>query len=387
MQPADRRVMAAEGLTYRGNRISTYESIDASAFTLDQELWDKLQTPTILIVDESEINRRLLKAMLKAAPYRILEARRASEALAHLETEKIDLVIVDLIIPEMSGPEFCRWIKSNRHTQLLPILMLTNVQGTENEIAGIASGADEFLIKPLHPAVVRTRIRAMLRNKAAIDSLEQAETILFALAQAVEQRDKYNGRPLPASGDVLGGPGYGARPGQERSAGPAPRRIPARHRQDWGAGRGAVQAGAAQRGRVAGDEVARGEGGGDLPAHAEPGAGAAHHPQPPREVGRDGLPRRVAGAADPAVGAHPAGGGHLRRAHHRAGPTRRRSLTSRRSRFWSRKCKRAGAIRTWCRCSPNCAGGQPWANRGASRSTASCLNGRNWRRCSLRSIT
>jgi len=59
---------------------------------------------------------------------------------------------------------------------------------------GISSGADEFLIKPLHPAVVRTRIRAMLRNKALIDSLEEAETILFALAQTVEQRDVYTGQ-------------------------------------------------------------------------------------------------------------------------------------------------------------------------------------------------
>jgi putative two-component system response regulator len=65
------------------------------------------------------------------------------------------------------------------------------VQGVENEIAGITSGADEFLTKPLHHTVVRTRIRALLRNKAAIDSLEEAETILFALAQAIEQRDSY----------------------------------------------------------------------------------------------------------------------------------------------------------------------------------------------------
>jgi putative two-component system response regulator len=72
--------------------------------------------------------------------------------------------------------------------------MMTNVQGFENEIVGISSGADEFLIKPLHPAVVRTRVRAMLRNKALVDSLEEAETILFALAQAVEQRDPYTGQ-------------------------------------------------------------------------------------------------------------------------------------------------------------------------------------------------
>src|SRR5580693_2397661 len=149
---------------------------------------------TILIVDSEDINRRLLKAIFKTAPYRMLEARKASEAMALLQSEKIDLVILDLMLPEMSGPELCRWMKADRRTQLIPVLMITNVQGVENEIVGISSGADEFLIKPLHPAVVRTRIRAMLRNKALIDSLEEAETILFALAQTVEQRDVYTGQ-------------------------------------------------------------------------------------------------------------------------------------------------------------------------------------------------
>lgn len=149
--------------------------------------------PTVLIIDDLDINRRLLRAMLKAADYRILEAKRAHEAFAIIEREKIDLVIVDLVMPEISGPEFCRRLKTNRRTQLTPILMITSVQGVENEVAGIASGADEFLLKPLHPTVVRTRVRAMLRNKALVDSLEEAETILFALAQSVEQRDRYTG--------------------------------------------------------------------------------------------------------------------------------------------------------------------------------------------------
>ncbi len=150
-------------------------------------------TATILIVDDVELNRRLLRGMLKASSYRILEAKRPSAAIALLEHEDVDLVIVDLVMPQMSGPDFCRALKANRKTHLIPILMTTSVQGVDNEIASLDSGADEFLVKPLQPAVIRGRIRTMLRHKALIDSLEEAETILFALAQSVEQRDKYTG--------------------------------------------------------------------------------------------------------------------------------------------------------------------------------------------------
>ena len=156
-------------------------------------LEDATEASTVLIVDDIDLNRRLLKAVLKTANYRILEAKRPSLAVALLEREKVDLVVVDLVMPEMSGPDFCRLLKNDRKTQLIPILMTTSVQGAENEVAGIESGADEFLIKPLQPSIVRTRIRAMLRNKALIDSLEEAETILFALAQSVEHRDRYTG--------------------------------------------------------------------------------------------------------------------------------------------------------------------------------------------------
>ncbi|MEO8025143.1 MAG: response regulator, partial [Bryobacteraceae bacterium] len=156
-------------------------------------LEEALDTPVILILDEVDVNRRLLRAMLKSSPYKILEARRPSEAIALLEENKVNLVVVDLILPEVSGPDFCRYLKADRRTQLIPIMMMTSVQGVENEIAGIASGADEFLLKPLQPAVVRTRIRALLRHKALIDELEEAESILFALAQSVEHRDKYTG--------------------------------------------------------------------------------------------------------------------------------------------------------------------------------------------------
>lgn len=152
------------------------------------------RTPVVLVVDAAAVNRKLLRGMLKTQDYRILEATRASEAMALLEKEPlVDLVILDLMLPGMSGAELCRWLKSNRRSHLIPVLIMTNLQGVENEIEGIQAGASDFLIKPLSPAVVRTRVHSLLRHKAAVDSLEEAETILFALAQTVEQRDKNTG--------------------------------------------------------------------------------------------------------------------------------------------------------------------------------------------------
>lgn len=159
---------------------------------------DSLGRSTILLVDHVDLNRQLIKGILKAGPYRLIEARSQEEALQVLEQENVDLVISEWILGDWSGRpnsglELCRRIKSSRRTHLIPVLIVTSVQGIENEVAGLESGADEFLVKPLQPAVLRTRIRSMLRQKRIVDSLEEAETILFALAQTVEQRDKETG--------------------------------------------------------------------------------------------------------------------------------------------------------------------------------------------------
>ncbi len=146
--------------------------------------------PAVLTVEHAGKSRSILRATLKRERCRILEAASAAEARKLLAREPIDLVILEVTLPGDSGLELCREIKSDRRTRLVPVLMLTSAGGTELEIAGISSGADEFLVRPLNAGIVRARIRAMLRQKAAIDSLEEAESILFALARAVEQRDK-----------------------------------------------------------------------------------------------------------------------------------------------------------------------------------------------------
>ncbi len=145
--------------------------------------------PVILVL-ETDANRNFLRGALKDEACRILHAASRAEARGVLARETVDLIILDLLLPGFGGLDFCREIKASRGTRLIPVLILTSLEGAGSEIAGVSSGADEFLVRPLNPAVVRARIRAMLRQKAAIDSLEEAESILFALARAVEQRDR-----------------------------------------------------------------------------------------------------------------------------------------------------------------------------------------------------
>jgi putative two-component system response regulator len=149
--------------------------------------------PTVLVVDSDPVGRQLFRGVLKAAHYRILEAPDATEALAILRDMTVDLVITDLVLRDLSGLELCRKVKADKRTRLIPILVMTSVHAIESEIAGLDSGADEFLVKPVSPMALRTRIRGMLRTKHVTDSLEETESILFALARIVDERDNVTG--------------------------------------------------------------------------------------------------------------------------------------------------------------------------------------------------
>jgi putative two-component system response regulator len=148
---------------------------------------------TLLVVDSDPVGRQLLRGVLKAAHYRILEAADVVEAITILRNEAVDLVITDLVLRDLSGLDLCRKLKAEKSTRLIPILLVTSVQAIESEIAGLESGATEFLVKPISPMALRTRIRAMLRTKRVIDSLDEAESILFAMARIVDTRDSDTG--------------------------------------------------------------------------------------------------------------------------------------------------------------------------------------------------
>jgi len=149
--------------------------------------------PTILIVDDDEKNLRLLEAYLAPERYRTIKARDGIEAVEMARRHRPDLILLDAMMPHVSGFDACRRLKQEEATRLIPVVLVTALSGRDDRLRGIEAGADDFLSKPIDKVELLTRTRALLRAKRVTDLLEDAETVIFTLARAVESRDLCTG--------------------------------------------------------------------------------------------------------------------------------------------------------------------------------------------------
>jgi len=117
--------------------------------------------PTVLVVDDEQRNRLFLRPVLKN--YHVVEAESGPAALAVLERRRIDLVLLDVLMPEMSGYEACKRIKETYRDAFLPVLLVTGLTDREQRKLGLQSGADDFLTKPVDPEELALRTKAFLR--------------------------------------------------------------------------------------------------------------------------------------------------------------------------------------------------------------------------------
>jgi CheY-like chemotaxis protein len=108
-------------------------------------------TTTILVVDDDDNIRGLLRAMLERGAHRVVEAEDGREALALVQRVPLDLVVLDVNLPDVDGPELCRRIKADPTTRALPVLMLTAATQEENRKRCLDAGADGYLTKPFSP--------------------------------------------------------------------------------------------------------------------------------------------------------------------------------------------------------------------------------------------
>ena len=147
--------------------------------------------PIVLIVDDVMANRELIDAQLNGLGYLVRQAGSGREALAMIEEEEPDLVLLDVDMPGLDGLAVCRRIKGHPQRRLVPVVLITALADRGTKLQGIEAGADDLLVKPFDARELLLRTRVLLRERALNRRLDATEGVLLAFARAVEARDRY----------------------------------------------------------------------------------------------------------------------------------------------------------------------------------------------------
>jgi PAS domain S-box-containing protein len=125
--------------------------------------------PVILVVDDQPQNNELLEAYLVPEGYEIIKAASGEEALEKLAGNEIDLILLDVMMPGMDGFEVTRRVRQDKKNRLMPIILVTALQETEDRIKGIKAGCDDYITKPFHKMELLARVQSLLKVKAYND--------------------------------------------------------------------------------------------------------------------------------------------------------------------------------------------------------------------------
>ena len=126
----------------------------------------------ILLVDDSETILQMEQMILEKSSYELVMARNGEEGVAKALETRPDLILMDVVMPKMNGFEAVRHIRENVQTRGVPIVMVTSKAEAESMETGYESGCSDYIIKPIHPSIVRARVRTHLELKRSRDLLE-----------------------------------------------------------------------------------------------------------------------------------------------------------------------------------------------------------------------
>ncbi len=147
-------------------------------------------TARILVVDDIEANRRLLKAMLEAKYFVVYEAANGLEAIETAKRERPDIILLDIMMPDMDGFEVCEILRKQEETEQIPVIMVTALGEQEYRTRGLEAGAEDFISKPVDDFALMSRIQVLLRYNAVAGELRQREASgVRAGALEAEDRD------------------------------------------------------------------------------------------------------------------------------------------------------------------------------------------------------
>ena len=145
----------------------------------------------ILIVDDEAPNLEVFGRLMSRLGYEVLTAANGELALQSVARDRPDLVLLDVNMPGIDGFEVCRRLKSDAATRLIPIVLVTGLNATEDRVRGIEAGADDFLTKPPVVSELEARVRSLTQLKRYTDELDSAESIILTLGLTIESRDPY----------------------------------------------------------------------------------------------------------------------------------------------------------------------------------------------------
>lgn len=140
----------------------------------------------ILLVEDNKTQAMIIRECLIKNGYEIVHADIGMSAIKIAKSEKIDLILLDLVLPDIDGNEVCRWLKLNHDTRAIPIIMLTVKGASNDKVAGLEAGADDYLQKPFDENELNARIYARLRVKSQQDELQQKNRQLETMLTRVE---------------------------------------------------------------------------------------------------------------------------------------------------------------------------------------------------------
>src|SRR6266851_5060209 len=134
-------------------------------------------TARVLVVDDVELNVKLLEAKLSSEYFEVIAADNGPAALELAESELPDIILLDVMMPRMDGFEVCRRLKANPHTIDIPVVMVTALSDVADRLRGLESGADEFLTKPVNDTALFARVRSLVRLKRMMEELRLREEV------------------------------------------------------------------------------------------------------------------------------------------------------------------------------------------------------------------
>ncbi len=149
------------------------------------------ETPTILVVDDVRANLELLEAVFMREGLQVYTALGAHAALEFIAENRVDLAVLDVMMPGMDGFELCRRLKKQSGNFFFPVILLTALNDRSSKLKGIESGADDFISKPFDNSELILKAKSLLKLKSLQEELDHSENIILTLAVAMEARDPY----------------------------------------------------------------------------------------------------------------------------------------------------------------------------------------------------